>query len=252
MNEPLVSIITPVFNSEEFLTATIESVINQTYKNWELLIVDDGSIDESWSIIQSFAQKDDRIKSFKLPENGGAGVTRNYAIERASGKYIAFLDSDDIWLPNRLKDHILFMMKGDYAFSHSSYGFMKEDGTLKSKVYKVRDREVDYNSLLKRTDISCLTAVYDQERIGKFFMPEYRRKQDYGLWLSILKAGNKSMPYPEVLAYYRQRKGSVTSKKSKLIIQHYKFLRDHEHLSMLQSVKYTIAWGIGGIFKYFM
>ena len=252
MDEPLVSIITPVFNSEKFLPETIESVLNQTYKNWEHLIIDDSSNDGSWKVIKSFTEKDNRIKAFKLTENSGSGVARNYAISKARGKFIAFLDSDDLWVDNRLQDHIKFMMDGDYVFSHSSYGYIKEDGSLLNKVYQVSGREVDYKSLLKRTEISCLTAIYDQERIGKFFMPDLRRKQDYGLWLSILKAGYKSMPYPEVLAYYRQRKGSVTNKKSRLIIQHYEFLRNNEHLNILKSIKYTLYWGIGGAFKYFL
>jgi len=252
MDEPLVSIITPVFNSEKLLSETIESVLNQTYKNWEHLIVDDGSDDCSWVVIQSYAEKDNRIKAFRLEENCGPGVARNFAIKKAKGKFIAFLDSDDLWVENRLQDHIKFMIDGEYVFSHSSYGYIKEDGSHLNKVYQVRGSEVDYKFLLKRTEISCLTAIYDQERIGKFFMPDLRRKQDYGLWLSILKAGYKSMPYPEVLAYYRQRKGSVTSKKSKLIIQHYEFLHKHQHLNMLQSIKYTINWGLGGIFKYYL
>lgn len=252
MAEPLVSIITPVYNSEEFLKETIESVLKQTYTNWEHLLVDDCSTDGSWEVIESFIGRDERFKAFRLARNCGPGIARNYAIEKAAGKYVAFLDSDDLWLPNRLEDHIFFMMKGNNVFSHSSYGFLKEDGTPKSKVYKVRDREVDYHYLLKRTDISCLTAIYDQEKIGKFFMPDLRRKQDYGLWLSILKNGYKSMPYPNVLAYYRQRKGSATNRKSKLIIQHYEFLRNHERLNVFQSIRYTLFWGLGGIVKYFL
>ncbi len=252
MPEPLVSIITPVYNSKNFLKDTIESVLKQTYFNWEHLLVDDYSTDGSWEVLDSFAGLDNRIRVFKLESNCGPGKARNHAIERAAGKYIAFLDSDDIWLPNRLEDHIFFMIKGDYVFSHSSYGFLNEDGTLKSKIYNVRDREVDYKYLLKHTDISCLTAIYDQERIGKFYMPDLRRKQDYGLWLSILKKGYKSMPYPKVLAYYRQRKGSVTNRKSRLIFQHYQFLRNHERLNFFQSIKYTISWGLGGIAKYFL
>jgi len=252
MSEPPVSIITPIFNAEKYLSETIESVLKQLYTNWEHLLVDDCSTDSSWQILESYARRDNRIKAFRLESNCGSGIARNYAIERAVGKYVTFLDSDDLWLPNRLKDHILFMMKGNYVFSHASYGFLKEDGTPVAKVYKVRSSEVDYQYLLRRTDISCLTAIYDQEQIGKYFMPDLRRKQDYGLWLSILKDGHKSIPYPKVLAYYRQRKGSATNKKYKLIIQHYKFLRNNESLNMFQSVRYTISWGLGGIVKYFL
>ena len=144
------------------------------------------------------------------------------------------------------------MIKGHYVFSHSSYGYLNENGTVLHKVYNVSDHEVDYKFLLKRTDISCLTAIYDQDAIGKFYMPTLRKKQDYGLWLSILKAGHNSMPFPEVLAYYRQRKGSVSNKKSKLIIHHYMFLRTNEHLSIIQSLRYTLLWILGGISKYYL
>lgn len=252
MEEPLVSIITPVYNSEKYISETIESVLNQTYKNWEHLIVDDCSTDNSWQLIQKYAEKDERIKIYRLDKNSGPGVARNHAIKEAKGKYIAFLDSDDIWVPYRLERHVSFMMTGKYQFSHSSYGFLSQDGKVLSKIYVVRKEPVTYRYLLKKTDISCLTAVYDQELIGKHYMPEIRRKQDYGLWLAILKKGYNSAPYPEVLAYYRQRKGSATSRKHQLVFQHYKFLRTYEKLGIFPSLWYTLCWSAGGFLKYFL
>jgi teichuronic acid biosynthesis glycosyltransferase TuaG len=246
-----VSIITPVFNCEKYLNETINSVLSQTYSNWEWLLVDDCSSDDSLKIIEKFASSDSRIKVFHLDVNSGSGPARNLAIKNATGKYISFLDSDDIWIPERLEQHIAFMVKGNYAFSHSSYGYLNENGTIMPKIFRVSSKSVDYKGLLKRTEISCLTAIYDQEQLGKYYMPDLRRKQDYGLWLSILKSGVKSVPYPQVLAYYRQREGSATSSKYGLILKHYRFLRQNENLGPWSSMKYTIYWAVGGVFKYY-
>lgn len=252
MKQPLVSIITPVYNSEKYIAETMESVLSQTYQNWEHLLVDDCSTDNSWLIIQSYAEKDKRIKPFRLQKNCGSGVARNLAIKEAKGKYIAFLDSDDLWVPEKLEKHINFMFEGNIPFSHTSYGFIEEDGTIIPRIYKVRNKPVDFKYLLRKTDISCLTAVYDQELIGKYFMPELKRKQDYVLWLSILKDGIESVPYPEVLAYYRQRKNSTTSNKTKLIFEHFKLLHNHIKLNFFSSCWYTAFWGLNGIKKYYL
>lgn len=252
MVNPLVSIITPVYNCEKFIEETINSVLNQTYTNWEHLIVDDCSTDNSWQIILKYSQKDKRIRPFRLDKNSGAGIARNYAIKNAQGKYIAFLDSDDIWIPVRLEKHIYFMMMTDVSFSHSSYGYLNDDGKILPRKFFVSSQPVDYKSLLKKTEIGCLTAVYDQEKIGKFYMPDLRKKQDYALWLSILKTGIKSTPYPEILAYYRLRKGSQTSNKFNLVFQHFRFLRHHEKLSNLSSLKYTLYWAFNGMLKYYL
>jgi teichuronic acid biosynthesis glycosyltransferase TuaG len=249
---PLVSIVMPSYNSASFLSSAIISVINQTYQNWEMLIVDDCSTDNSWQILASFATIDKRIIISKTVTNSGSGPTRNLAIHNAKGKYIAFLDSDDIWTPDRLEKHIEFMQENRCAFSHASYGYMSEDGIILPKEFRVSRKPVTYKILLKKTDISCLTAIYDQDQLGKIFMPNLRRKQDYALWLSILKTGIPSIPFSPLLAYYRQRKDSSTSKKHKLIVQHLKFLKEQEHLSTLNSLWYTANWIVRGIFKYYL
>lgn len=251
-DQPLVSIVTPVYNSSKYIRFTLDSVLTQTYTNWEHILVDDCSIDGSVAIIEEYANNDKRIKLFKLNRNSGSGPARNVAIKKANGRFIAFLDSDDIWAPDRLQKHVVFMLENNYVVSHASYGYLTEEGEPFRKPYLVSKNPVDYNYLLKHTDISCLTAMFDQERIGKFYMPDIRRKQDYALWLSILKAGYNSVPYPrnEVLAYYRQRKGSATSKKWTLILKHFRFLHEQERLNAFQSIKYTIYWIVGGLKKY--
>lgn len=250
--EPLVSIITPVFNSEKFIPEMVNSIKSQDYSNWELILVDDCSTDSSFLLISEFSKTDSRIKYHKLSKNTGSGPARNKAIEEAKGKYIAFLDSDDYWVPNKLSVQIRFMENNNIDFCHTSYGFWDENSNEIGSPFFVSKNPITYKDLLRRTEISCLTAVYNQYSIGKIFMPNLRRKQDYALWLSILKRGIKSYPLQDVLAYYRQRKGSATNNKYKLVIQHFFFLKKHEGLSTIQAIKYTAYWIYNGVIKYYL
>lgn len=247
-----VSIITPVYNASRFLDETAQSVLQQEYSNWEWILVDDCSKDDSKEKLTRLSESDDRIKVFFQNVNKGSGQARNLAINKASGKFIAFLDSDDLWRKDKLKKHVKFMLEKKAVFSHTSYGFIDEEGNKIKSVFRVSNIPVTYKMLLKRTEISCLTAMYDQEAIGKFYMPDIRRKQDYGLWLKILKEGYVSEPMDEELAFYRQVKGSATNNKLKLVIKHYHFMREIEKLSMFDSLKYTLFWGVNGFLKYYM
>ena len=249
--QPLVSIITPTYNCEDFISETIASVINQTYKSWELLIVDDCSTDQTFELCGKWAEKDSRITLFKLDSNSGSGPARNLAIHKAKGEIIAFLDGDDVWHHDKLTIHVKFMIDNDASFSHTSYGYMSSSGAIHSKELRVSNKAVKYRDLLKRTEISCLTAMYSSKKIGKYYMPSIRRKQDYALWLSILKDGHNSLPCDEVLAWYRQNPNSATSKKWKLIFKHLTFLRKHEKLNVYESVRYTIHWLKNGLLKYY-
>ncbi len=251
-NNPLVSIVTPVYNSAPFLVETIKSVVSQTYINWEHLLVDDGSTDNSVEIIRELTANEPRIKLLHLPCNQGSGPARNLAIKEAQGKFIAFLDSDDIWHPEKLEKHVSFMLIHDAAFSHTSYGFMDEDGKIIRQTFHVSTEPVTFRMALQRTEISCLTAMYDAEKVGKMYMPDIRRKQDYALWLNILRKGFKSMPLDVELAWYRQRKGSATSNKFKLIHKHYIFLRGVMGLKRVYAFKYTALWIVNGLRKYYL
>lgn len=246
-----VSIITPVYNASRFLNKTAESVFDQTYTNWEWILVDDCSTDGSWSILKSLEKKDSRIRVFKNEENLKSGKTRNFAIKNAKGRFIAFLDSDDLWHKEKLSIQIPFMLNNQYYFSHTSYGYISENGEKIKSTFHVR-KEVDYYNLLKRTEISCLTAIYDAESIGKFYMSEHARKQDYALWLSILKSGVNSYGIDEELAYYRQVNNSATSKKYKLILKHISFLKDTQGFNSLQALYYTGYWMVNGFIRYFI
>lgn len=247
----LVSIITPSFNTANFIGLTIESVLAQTYQNWEMIIVDDASTDNSKGVIGSYASRDSRIKPVFLTENKGQGNARNIATEKAIGRFITFLDSDDILVSTKIEKHVQFMLSQKAVFSHTSYGFIDENGNTILKPFYVSNHPVTFTNLLKRTEISCLTAMYDSQSIGKRYMINLRKKQDYELWLRILKEGHLSVPLNEVLAYYRQRKSSTTNNKKKLIKLHYYFLRDTMNFSVFKSLYYTIMWGWNGLKKYY-
>ncbi len=211
----LVSIITPSYNSEAFIRETIEGIINQTYPHWELLITDDCSTDHSVKLVEEYVKKDSRIKLLKLEKNGGAGVCRNNSIEAAKGRYIAFCDSDDVWMPQKLEKQLMFMEKTDSALSYSSYMMMNESGSIEGIV--VSPKKIVYASLKRDNDIGCLTAIYDTEKVGKMYMPIMRKRQDWALWLSILNKCGVAYGLKEPLAYYRVRKESISRKKLALV-----------------------------------
>ncbi len=244
----LVSIITPLYNSEKFLPYTIESVINQTYKNWELLIVDDMSTDNSLQIAMQYAQCDSRIKVIQLKENSGPAIARNVAIEAAKGKYIAFLDSDDLWLPTKLENQLKFMNDKNISFSYTAYKKIDEDGTYRGIIW-VPER-ITYNKLLDTNVIGCLTAIYDAEKLGKIYMPNIAKRQDYALWLKILKKEKQAFGINVPLAVYRVRKGSVSSNKFKAAFYQWKIYREIEQISVFKSMYHFVKYVYYGFMKY--
>ena len=233
MND-LVSIITPSFNSSKYIKETVDSVLSQTYENWELIIVDDGSKDSSANIIQDLTNTDTRIKGFYFDKNIGAAEARNVAIQQAKGKYIAFLDSNDLWELEKLEKQISFMQTEDIAFSFSTYQPMSEDG---SKLYSIihAPKIVTYSAYLKNTIIGCLTVVIDREKAGDFEMPNIRSSHDMALWLLIMKRGFDAYGLDENLARYRIVSASNTSSKWRAAKDVWKIYREVEKLSFLYS-----------------
>lgn len=236
----LVSIIMPNYNGAQFLEETITSVLTQTYKNWELLLVDDCSFDDSVKLIDSLTSEDRRVKLIKLTENSGPAIARNHAIKEAKGRYIAFLDSDDLWHKDKLTKQISFMEEQGAALSYTSYYRIKE--TSGKIIYQFHVPEkVDYSELLKQNIIGCLTAIYDTKKIGKVYMPNIDKRQDFGLWLNILKKIHYAYGMTEPLASYRVRSTSVSSNKILASKYNWKLYREVEKLPLYKAI-YYFGW----------
>lgn len=249
-NQKLVSIITPLYNAEKYIKATIDSVQNQTYKIWEMIIVDDCSKDNGPEIVKEYAIKDKRIKFIKLSKNEGGAVARNRAIKEAKGRYIAFLDSDDMWNPKKLKNQIKFMEENSYDFTYTWYEKINEEGKVINEIVKSKDK-IDYNKLLKSNEIGCLTAIYNQDSLGKVFMPLIRKRQDYALWLQVLKKTEYGYCLKNSLAYYRLVKESVSSDKISLIKYNWNIFRKIEKFGLRKSFFYLFFNIFYKIFKNF-
>lgn len=237
----LVSIIMPTYNSEKFILKTIESVINQSYKNWELIITDDHSTDNTVELIKSSYVNENRIRVYPLSINQGAAVARNNSIKEAKGRYIAFLDSDDIWFPRKLEKQLAFMQKTKCDLTYSSFIVVNEKGEKKG--YVNADNKVTYKSLLKRDTIGCLTVMYDTAKNGKVYMPLIRKRQDWALWLNILKQDNViSLGIKDTLAQYTLRQDSLSSNKIKLLKYTWQIFYKIENMSIILSVYHFILF----------
>ena len=248
MND-LVSIITPTYNSAEFIEETIESVQRQTHKNWEMLITDDCSTDQTVDLIKKFVQSDNRIKLYQLKENAGSAVARNNSIQVAKGKYHAFLDADDIWLDFHLNDSIQAIKKNQCPFVFASYKRSDEKLNFVYSDFIVPDK-VDYTQILKTNSISCLTAFVDVEALGKELMPLVRKRQDMGLWLKYLKKSGYAIGIKKTHAIYRIRENSLSRDKKKLIKSQWYFYRKIEGLGLISSLYYLLCWMWLGYKKY--
>ena len=247
--DALVTIITPNYNAEKFISDTLESVLAQTYTNWEMLIVDDCSNDRSIEIVKKYMVQDERIRLIELEENSGAAVARNRAIEEAKGRFIAFLDSDDLWKPEKLEKQIRFMLEHGYALTYTDYDLIDEENVHYGKTFKA-PAQVNYESMLQTCSIGCLTTIYDTEKLGKVYMPHIKKGQDYATWLKILKKIPYAYGLNESLAVYRKRQSSVSSNKFKAIMHQWNIYRKIEKLSTPLSVYYLSHYIYNGLKKY--
>ena len=234
--------------SVPYIEKTIQSVIDQTYQNWELIIVDDCSTDNSVEIIESF--HDDRIRLLHNLENSGAAVSRNHAIREANGRWIAFLDSDDLWASSKLLAHLQFMLETGAVLSFTDYTVVDSDETVITDF--VPNRKVyDYRTILKHCYIGCSTAIYDAEKLGRVYMPENAEKrEDFACWLSILRDGKTAECFHQSLTTYRVHTKSVSSNKMQMIKYQWNVYRKVEKLSIIKSAYYMMHWAIKGVLKY--
>lgn len=231
----LVSIITPVYNSQDFLIQCIESVLSQSYQDWEMILVDDCSTDQSEEIILNYANADQRIKYYKLDKNSGAGVARNKAIQISKGRYLAFLDSDDFWHGDKLKKQLTFLKEKNVGAVFSQYYVF--DSKTAQPIYLVKSPiQADFNTMQKNDYIGFLTFLIDTEKTGKPLMPTIRRRQDWAFKLIIFKQGIKAYSIQEPLAYYRVGNQSLSSNKIKLLKYNFAVFRDILGYSWIKSI----------------
>lgn len=237
----------PSYNTANFIAEAVDSVQHQTYTNWELVIVDDCSIDNTDKVVSKYLN-DSRIKYFKNKNNYGAAVCRNYAILMANGRWIAFLDSDDLWLPEKLEMQIKFMEKNDYHFTYTNYEEIDENG-------KALGFHVSGPKRIKKLDMynycwpGCLTVMYDREKIGLIQIKDIKKNNDYAMWLLICKK-NDCMLLNKELAKYRRRRDSISRHSIKTMVGwHYKLWHEVEHKNVEVSLWYTCLNIVYGFYK---
>lgn len=234
---PLVSIITPAYNLEKFIEETIKSVIDQTYENWEMIIVDDCSTDKTCEIVNKWILRDKRIKLIKKNENSGAANSRNIALENSNGRFIAYLDADDLWFSNKLSKQIKFMLDKKCGFSCCSYEVIDSKGNSKNKFVMMKEK-LDYMGFLTNNLLQTVGIMADLQVIEKddLFMPNMKRRQDAATWLQVLKRGNICYGMKEILAQYRRVEGSLSSNKVKAANGVWYLYRKVERLSLVKSI----------------
>jgi glycosyltransferase involved in cell wall biosynthesis len=249
MPDSSVSIIMPCYNAELYVAEAINSVIEQTCTDWELIVVDDCSTDNSTEIIRSFCEKDHRIRYYKTEHNsGGATVPRNLAIEKATGRFIAFLDSDDIWLPTKLEQQIKIFVDEKTAVVFSNHEKINAKGERKNRVV-IAPSKVSYQQLLKENVIRCSAGIYDTKKTGKFYFQNVGH-EDYVLWLSVLKQGYIARNTNTVTILYRMQKNSLSGNKLQAAKWTWNIYRNVENLSLTTSWYYFLFYAVRTSLKF--
>jgi len=244
----LISIVTAAYNCEPFIEATYESLRRQTLEDWEWIVVDDCSTDGTLDLLRKLAAVDARIRVVRNYENQGAAKSRNKAIERADGEFIAFIDSDDLWLPNKLAMQVEFM-SDEVDFSFTAYEIVTEQGLPTGKnIDSEASGFFDYEDMLaKKATLGCSTVMLRRASVGNLRMPLIRAGQDYAFWLSILRRGTKAHLLPEVLTYYRIRRNSLSRNKFRKAFQQWRIYRRLEKIPLLPAIKYFISYATNAL-----
>jgi teichuronic acid biosynthesis glycosyltransferase TuaG len=241
----LVSIIMPCYKASKYIKESIESVLNQTYENWELLIIDDCSPDDSLSYIRGMLL-DERCKLIELDSNVGAAKARNIGQKEAKGRFVAFLDSDDLWMPRKLEVQIKYMLKNNVGFTYTNYEQFSKNNNNSNIV---APSSINYYDMIKCNFIGCLTVVYDTSFFGKFYFPLTKKRHDFALWLLMLRRFDRACNVEDTLARYRVHDNSLSSKKSDAFQSYYYVLRELEGQGRIKSFVYTLNFSILSIIK---
>lgn len=247
--DKLLSIIIPVYNAEKYIVETLNSIYNQTYKNFEIILVDDCSSDNSAKIIEEQMKSHCEIVYHLQEKNMGAAVARNTALTIARGQYVAFLDSDDLWLPEKTEKQIKLIEEKDGAFSFTAIEMIDDNGQIVKKKRKVKDK-VTYKFLLHNTMIPTSSVIIDRNKIGDFSMPLRRSGQDYATWLRLLRDGTVAYGINEALVQYRVGHKSLSSNKFKSIKQVWQIQTQDEHINKFSAFFNVMRFGINALKKY--
>lgn len=247
----VVSIVTATYNSASFIKETYASILSQTFTDWEWVVTDDCSDDNTYEILKEISLNDSRIRVFKNSVNAGAAVSRNRCLDNIRGDYVAFLDSDDLWFPDKLMSQINFMREHDIKFSFTSYIVIDEYGNDLNKV--VDDQpliKVDYNQMLKKTaTLGCSTVILQSSLINGVHMPLLRTGQDYAYWLRILKRGECAYLFRNPLTKYRITSGSISRNKFKKCFRQWYIYRRIENISLFLSMVYFVHYAFRAVFR---
>jgi len=247
IRKPSVSIVMPVHNGEAFLAESVRSVLRQSFLDWELIVVDDASDDASVHLVKSQCARDERIRLIELEQNSGAAVARNTAIEQAQGRYIAFLDSDDVWLPYKLERQLSFMHQSNAAFAYSGYERINEAGGHLISIGV--PESLQHHDLLKTNYVGCSTVIYDTSHVSKVFMPTNTKREDLAAWLRILKIIQYANGLNVVLSQYRVYSVQSSQNKTKMARENWKLYREVECLSLAKSAFYFSHYCVRGFFR---
>ena len=248
-NQPLVSIIVPCYNMEPYLADTIVSVQRQTYPNWELLLVDDVSTDGTVSVVESFCKEDTRILLTVKEQHTSIAASRNQAIGMAKGRYLAFLDADDLWRPEKLERQLALMQAQQVGFTYTSYDLIDEQGKPLGKTIQTAG-DLTYNAYLRNTIIGCSTVMIDTALVGPVTVPDFRTSEDTATWLDILRKGFVAYAIDEPLVSYRIRKNSASSNKFKAAADLWKVYRQHERLPFFRAAAFFCSYAFHALKKH--
>ncbi len=249
---PKVSVITPAYNAALFLSEAVESVRSQSFTDWEMIIVDDCSTDSTFRLATSLSEKDSRIKILQNEKNSGVAAARNKALDMASGEYIAFLDSDDLWLPEKLQKQIDFMEKGQYVLTYTDYQkFDSNTGEILPKIIRA-PAKMTARRIYGDTSIGCLTVMVNRRKSGAFRMPLIDHTEDNITWQEILSRGYVGYRLDEVLSLYREGNVSLTSGKQKAAKQQWNTYRCYYKFSVFKSALYFLQYAFHAIKKHFL
>ena len=247
-SQPLVSVIMPCYNMESYVADSIASVQQQTYPHWELLIVDDASTDKTVEIVKTLAGQDEKIRFVVKPQHSGIADTRNQCIEMAQGRFLAFLDADDIWHPEKIETQLQTMLDKQVGFTYTTYDWIDEDGHMLNKIINTIGN-LDYKKYLRNTIIGCSTVMVDTDIVGKVVVPNFRTSEDTATWLSILKKGHLAYAIDESLVSYRIRRRSASSNKLKASADLWKVYRKNEKLPFFKALYYFGCYAFNAIKK---